>query len=433
MRRMRRPLVLAVIAGLAGCRSAPPTPSSLFAATPSGEAVTLDDAGTARRWAPAGPPRAAVVVLADDAEPAAPVVALCERLAAGGAIVVAPERPAPLATRYRAARALVARLRGEAPAAPLFIVGRGDAGVIALRVAQTDAAPIAGVAVVRPQLGRRDPSALAAAVSRTYVGGSLEHAVVPLWDQVAALDEPLLVVERAGDDEAIAVAGDLIERSTSRDGAVRTHPEPLGAAAADDAAAWIAARAQAPVAPSRPPRSAPGRRGWATGLASRVGALRGDGGDLDATVGIRALYAHGGVGWAGGFELDNEALTFMPVGLGARLGIAGQVAVVGGVGLRSGLGGIAPVEALLELPLGRHLRALTGARVLWELDGDRADHLAAGIDEVQVRLGLRVLGDRRLWQRASAGAGPFLGVIYRRLGADDMVGLELGWHFWGGR
>jgi hypothetical protein len=121
------------------------------------------------------------------------------------------------------------------------------------------------------------------------------------------------------------------------------------------------------------------------------------------------------------------------VGLGARPGTAGQIAVVGGVGLRSELGGIAPVEALLELPLGRHLRALTGARVLWELDGDRADHLAAGIDEVQLRVGLRVLGDRQLWQRASAGSGPFLGVIYRRFGAEDILGLELGFHFWGGR
>lgn len=430
---MRRPLVLAAIAGLAACRSAPPTPTPLFATTPRGEAITLDDAGTARRWAPAGPPRAAVVVLADDQEPSAPVVALGERLAADGAIVVAPERPAPLADRYRAARSLVARLRREAPAAPLFIVGRGDAGVIALRVAQTDAAPIAGVAVVTPLLSRSDPSTLASVVSGIYLGDPLPRAIAPLWVEVEALDEPLLVVERAGDDDAIAVARDLIDRSGSLDGAVATHAEPLGAAAAADTAGWIAAHAEGTVEPVRPVPAPPARRGLASSFASRVGVLRGDGDDLDFTVGMRQMFAHGAVGWAGAFELDVDVATLMPVGLGARLGTAGQLAVVGGVGLRRELGGVAPVEALLELPVGRHLRALTGARVLWELDGDRADHLAAGIDEVQLRLGLRVLGDRQLWQRASAGAGPFLGVIYRRFGAEDILGLELGFHFWGGR
>jgi hypothetical protein len=430
---MRRPLALAAIAVLAGCRSAPPTPSPLFAAAPSGEAITLDDAGAARRWAPPGPPRAAVVLLPDDGEPAAPIVRLGERLAADGAIVVVPERPASLATRYRAARALVARLRGEAPAAPLFLVGRGDAGIIALRVAQTDAAPIAGVAVVTPQLSRSDPSTLASVVSGIYLGDPLPRAIAPLWVEVAALDEPLLVIERAGDDDAIADARDLLVRSGSLDGAVVTHAEPLGAAADDDTAGWIAAHAQGAVEPVRPVPAAPARRGWASSLASRAGVLRGDGDDLDLTVGMRQLYAHGAVGWAGAFELDVDVATLMPVGLGARLGTAGQLAVVGGLGLRRDLGGVAPVEALLELPLGRHLRALTGARVLWELDGDRADHLAAGIDEVQLRLGLRILGDRQLWQRASAGSGPFLGVIYRRFGAEDIVGVELGCHFWGGR
>jgi alpha-beta hydrolase superfamily lysophospholipase len=433
MRRMRRPLVLAAIAGLAGCRSAP-TPAPLFPGVPSGEAITLDDgAGTARRWTPPGPPSAAVVLLPDDGEPAAPVVRLGERLAADGAIVVAPERTAPLATRYRAARALVARLRREAPAAPLFVVGRGDAGVIALRVAQTDAAPIAGVAVVTPQLSRSDPSTLAAVVSGPYLGDPLPRAIAPLWVEVETLDEPLLVVERAGDDEAIAVARDLLHRSRSLDGVVLTHAEPLSAAADDPTAGWIAAHAQATVEPVRPVPVAPARRGWARSTASRAGALRRDGGDLDFTGGLRMLYAHGSVGWAGAAELDVDVMAFMPVGLGARIGTAGQVAVVGGVGLRRDLGGVAPVEALLELPLGRHLRALTAARLLWEIDGDRADELAAGIDEIQLRLGLRIPGDRRLWQRASAGAGPFLGLIYRRFGAEDIFGVELGYHFWGGR
>jgi alpha-beta hydrolase superfamily lysophospholipase len=426
------PLLLLTFA----CRATPPRPLPLFAGTVSGEAVGLDVDGAvvaARRWRPASEPRATVVLLPDDREPGAALVRLGERLAADGALVVAPERPAALAARYQTARALVAQLRRNAPRAPLFVIGRGDAGIVALRTAQMDAAAIAGVVVQAAVVAGDDPSKLAVAVSRSYFGGSREHAIIPLWDEIAALDEPLLVVVRAGDDDGLAVAHDLIDRSSSRDRAVRVHADPIDAAADDDTARWIAAHVQRTATPSQPPPTAPRSLGWASSLTSRGGVIRREGGDLDATAGVRSLFARGRIGWAGAYELDPEAATFMPVGLGARIGLAGQVALVGGIGLHADLGGVVPAEALLELPLGRHLRALTGARVLWEIDDDHARDIAASIDDVQLRVGLRFLGDRHLWQRASAGSGPFLGAIYRRSGDEDIIGLEVGLHYWGAR
>jgi hypothetical protein len=399
----------------------------------SGEAITIDSVTgdiPAWVWRPAGSPRAAVLLIPDRASGSEALVGVAERLVAAGAIVLVPDRRgryAPRLTwsdeRWRTAR-LATWLRREVPAAPLYLAGDGEGGTLALSHAVGDRDPVAGVAAAGPQLTLPDPLPLLALRS---AGDSLwpMRGLGPigrLWDEAAALDQPLVIAPAAGDE---AIALDFAARTSSVDRTV---------AADADLAGWIVARLDGTATAATSPPPAASSPGLATSITAGLGVARVDGA-TDSGGALRLLVAHGRVGWAGAVSYYSDVCeaALMPLGLGARVGTAGQLALVGGVGLGCSETWLAPVEASAELPLGRHLRGLATAKVMWELDEERAGDLALGIDDVQLRVGLRFPGSRHLWQRVDVGAGLYLAATYRRFGNDDIVGFEVGYHLWSSR
>jgi alpha-beta hydrolase superfamily lysophospholipase len=404
----------------------------------SGEAITIDSVTgviLARTWRPTGASRAVALLIPAHGEASAAVGPLAERLAAAGATVLAPERHGtyqqPLSwsdERWRTAR-LALWLRRKAPDAPLFLVGRGDGGTLALDFALADTGAVAGVTVREPVLTARSwlPQLALWSLAPESLMPTPLHRVERLWDGTPAIDEPLLIVPAAGGD-ADAVARDFAARTSSADRTVDADA---------DLAGWIETRLSGTATPAvSPPAPLP-----APGLAfaatfAFAGERREDGELADSGV-FHVRLAHGRLGWAGALGLrstsDGHELAVMPLGVGLRVGNAGQLALVGGLGLGGELTGIVPVEASGDMPLGRHLRGLASATVTWDLDDHRPHDLAASIDDVQLRLGLRVLRDGRYWRRVVAGTGAYLAATYRRRGDEDIAGFELGYHLWGSR
>jgi hypothetical protein len=429
-----------LLIAVAACGGPAHPPPAAAAPAPTGRAITIGTAGdplAARLWTPAAPARAAVLAIADrDERSAAAIALLAEQLAADGAMVVAIERGEIGGLPFRGteppsgAAHAAAWIRREVGATPLFVVGHAHGGTAALRLAQDDAGTIAGVVAVEPVLTADDVLIwIGTSSALELLGSDRAHPLPPLWAHTRALDIPVLVIEDHRDGRAIAVAHDLLGRSATRDGTV--HPVAEPATATTEVVNWIGVRVGGAPPPGEVAPPAPSSPGLAVSIGAAVTWARSDG-DNDSSGSLRALLSHGRVGWAGVFAARSAEAELMPLGVGARLGAAGQLALVGGLGRGDDVW-VAPVEASAELPLGRHLRGLATARVAWELDDERAGDLAAGVDDLHLRLGLRIPGDRYLWQRVVAGSGLYLAGSYRRLGDADIVGLELGLHVWGSR
>jgi pimeloyl-ACP methyl ester carboxylesterase len=431
---------VALLIGLAACGSPSRRPHVKAMAAGSGTVIDIPTANGVigvRQWRPSTTARAAVLAIADRHNRSdAAITSLAERIAADGALVVVvagsgdPLLPVRGTSRPSRAAEVAAWLRRELGAAPLFVVGHGEGGVDALRLAEEDAGAIAGVVAVEPVLTA--PDVLLWIGTSTIVerlGAADAHPLPALWEHTGALDMPLLVVEDQQDGHAVAVAHDLLARSATRDGTVHAIAAPATAAPA--IANWIGARVSASPPPGEVAPAAASSPGLAVSAMGAFSWAHSDA-DTESSGAFRALLSHGRVGWAGVLSAQSAEAHLMPLGIGVRLGNAGQLALVGGIG-RADRTWQAPIEASAELPLGRHLRGLATARVGWELDDERAGDLAAGVDDVHLRLGLRIPGDRHLWQRVVAGSGLYLAGTYRRLGDADIVGVELGLHVWGSR
>ncbi|HEU4732657.1 MAG TPA: hypothetical protein VFT22_32400 [Kofleriaceae bacterium] len=141
--------------------------------------------------------------------------------------------------------------------------------------------------------------------------------------------------------------------------------------------------------------------------------------------------ALGGTLRAAGIAYDT---VLFPVGLGARLGHTGLLALGAGVGAMGAIGTIDdavtfPLEASAELGAGP-IRALARARVAYVAGAaDRrggAPSAPLG-DELDATLGLRI---GRRWPNDgfnTSGGGYFAGVAYRELAGARFVGLTIGY------
>lgn len=172
------------------------------------------------------------------------------------------------------------------------------------------------------------------------------------------------------------------------------------------------------------------RAGDGVGLAGlRIRALVGKG-----RVGyVGGLDLHGGMTWPAGFAYQAD-LYFL--GVGARLGDRGVLALGAGVGVSGATGTMddaveLPVEATLHLPLGGRLRLMTRARLVWLGAADARQHGApsfdrAGVSELDGTFALR-------WGRSyrehgfPSGNGYFAGVAYREGLGAGFLGAVIGY------
>lgn len=280
-----------------------------------------------------------------------------------------------------------------------------------------------------------------------------------LWSRVAAFDRPLLVLHGTI-DKLTAPAGsrDFVQKVSSKDKTLRLYPglahdlvhEPDAGRVIGDVVAWIAGQTGGPKpdAPSLPTTPLVGDRG-----PSALSLVLGGGAEVPrdadafggakaggvATISTRGLV--GRVGWAfgldlglttiGGTRLSADAYL---LGLGARFAGAGTIALTGGFGVGGARGTKAtrvPLELALELPLGPlHVVLRQGLAVA--TTGPTVETKALGpFADAWGMLGVRFGRDLRYWADVHAGAGPFLGVTYRRLGAADVLGVVLGLDLFG--
>lgn len=170
----------------------------------------------------------------------------------------------------------------------------------------------------------------------------------------------------------------------------------------------------------------------ASGLSETVTAglgLRGFGG---RTLGIMAgIDARFGGGLQGGFAYDGGLL---PVGVALRLGRVGVVGILAGVNLSGVTGHVPfaveyPIEARLELGLGRHLHLSGFGRASFITIADRrqngAEHAPFG-DELRAGVSLRLgRGGRR--HQESWGNGIYVGALYGESLGTRELGLVLGY------
>jgi hypothetical protein len=142
------------------------------------------------------------------------------------------------------------------------------------------------------------------------------------------------------------------------------------------------------------------------------------------------LDLHAGMTWPAAFAYEAD---FFPMGLGLRLGQWSRFGVVAGVGVSGATGGADdaaqfPVEAALELALGRRIRVLARARVSWNAQAptrqDGTVSLPFG-DEAEGSFSIR-LGNRWTDYDFPVGNGYYLGFAYREAGGIRMYGAVLG-------
>jgi hypothetical protein len=117
-----------------------------------------------------------------------------------------------------------------------------------------------------------------------------------------------------------------------------------------------------------------------------------------------------------------------PVGLAVRGRGGAMLSATAGLGIDGDRGGLvthAVGELAGELPAGP-VHALARGSLGWVVIGTGYAEMAHGIaDEITAELGVRLGRDRR-WGAYLAGKGPYLALVYRDLGGDQRIGIELG-------
>jgi hypothetical protein len=165
------------------------------------------------------------------------------------------------------------------------------------------------------------------------------------------------------------------------------------------------------------------------GLALAGARLRGQAG------GARLQYRAGldlaaGATAPGGFAYD---VNLYAAGVGVALGPWSRLGVAGGIGASGAIGTVddalqLPVEASLELALGRRLRLLARGRVAWLAAADARQGGAASLpvgDQLDASVALR-LGRRSRAYGYPVGNGYYLGAAYREAGGVRMLGVVIG-------
>jgi hypothetical protein len=151
-------------------------------------------------------------------------------------------------------------------------------------------------------------------------------------------------------------------------------------------------------------------------------------------VGMPWLLFGAGVDTELGFEVPGGfvyGFHVLPVGLGLRpFGGRNLLGVMAGAGLGGAIDRVPfawelPVEAFLELDLGRHVRVHLGARATWTPGtASREDGAASAefTDQLDLRGGLS-FGTRADDHYARWGDFDYFGVVYREQQGETFVGL----------
>jgi len=229
--------------------------------------------------------------------------------------------------------------------------------------------------------------------------------------------EHLYQTDRAEDHRALA---GLMARGPKR--LYLGHSGPLDAS---DVTAWLAGA-----------DNATPDRALSLDLVVRGETLANGAAHSGATAGLRARYVFGGdLGYMVGLDaragyLGRGVFTLdgHPLGVAARAASGAMVSATAGLGIDGDRGGLvthAVGELAGELPVGP-VHVLARGSLGWVVRGTGYAASAHGIaDEITGEVGLRLGRDRR-WGSYLAGKGPYLAVVYRDLGGDQRIGLELG-------
>ncbi len=131
------------------------------------------------------------------------------------------------------------------------------------------------------------------------------------------------------------------------------------------------------------------------------------------------------IGWAGGLTLRAAGNGFeaalLPIGANLRFGGGGLGVATGVSTIPGGLNVAIPAAGWLELPLGP-IHATLDGRLDYRVAGDPPRAGALASDLAEVGLALRLFGDREVWPRAFAGAGPYVrGAILDAGGATAVL------------
>ena len=462
---------------VAACAHAPDLPLRPDPAPPPGSTTEVFVAadGTqllARSWAPAGPPRAAVVIVHGLKDYSARYAGLASRLAGEGFAVfafdlrghgrsagprVAPRDWNDYVGDLDRFLALVER---RVPGKPVFLFGHSMGGAIATRAAELHRPEVAGLALSGAALAIDAPPLLIAATrlagflapgapalalddhdfssdpanaaalardplvsdppapARTAAG--LVAGIAAIWRDVARLDMPLLAMHGTA-DRLTAPWGSraLIATAPARDKTLRIYdryfhdllhePGGKGRRVEDDLVAWLDAHAAGHAGPPAEPYT--GRlAGEPRGWTQAVAIVGGTYVERDSA-GRASVHPSG--------RLAIELARPSPLGFHGELVVTwlGPVQIAAlrpvGVALHAGplvLGASAGV-ALGRDPAEPKLQALWTAGSWLELDNPVV-HLGAfaELDESLAIAGasLRLPGDRAYWPRAVAGVGPVI-------------------------
>ena len=132
----------------------------------------------------------------------------------------------------------------------------------------------------------------------------------------------------------------------------------------------------------------------------------------------------------GGFAYDVDLYL---LGLGLRLGRWSRFGVTAGFGASGATGTLddaiqIPVEAMLEVALGRRIRVIARGRIAWVGQADARDAGMSALpwgDELEASFAIRV-GNRWTDYGFPVGNGYYLGVNYREAEDTKMIGAVIG-------
>jgi len=307
----------------------------------------------------------------------------------------------------------------------------------------------------------KDPLIYQEAAS-AHLAAEVIDALRRIWEHPDALKLPLLAMHGT-EDTVTAPSGsrDLVRLAGSKDKTLRLYEgyahvllaEPGHDRVESDIVGWLEAHTAADPSAARPPASdvdAPiarelhgDRAGHSTSLeidlrgerASLPGA-----GVFGADGGIRFRDGFGRIGYLAGIDLRIGGLAGFRwladahvAGFTFRSGTF-QLGLSGGIGGR-GFDGTNLVRIPAELSLeggAGPVRLLGRFGAAWKLNAGGPSTTALSIaDEATALAGVRLGRDRRYWQDAHAGGGPFLGFTYSRFAATDVFGVALGLELWG--
>lgn len=381
----------------------------------------------------------------------------------------------------------VARAHAKEPGKPVFVFGHSMGGLIAVLYGEAHSHDVAGVILSAPALGLdapplqvaglvlggylgapghmlpqrdaefsrdattvaemgRDPL-LTHADGPTHTALALVGAVSRAWADADQLTEPLLVLHGTADRLTSPVAShDFVARVASTDKRQVLLPDawhdithdPQSDVVMTDIVAWLDAHGAggAGIAAGAPVELPSARRPSATAV-ELGGVVAASSGSQSSALLRTSISLGRSLGYHAALELrvrDGVGFALLPIGVAARLGRAGEVALSAGVsvGWPAGWSVVElPAQLSIELPLGP-THVLARATAAWIVDGTRPMTRALGVaDEVAAVVGVRVGGDRAYWSRVSAGSGPFIGATWTRAADVNMWGVAFGLQLWG--